>query len=112
MAISKVCNTHGRIGCDCAKKRRPRTPNRLATMGVGSRGQQWRATRDDYVKLHPTCERCKVKPTHQIHHLDGLGPTGPKGLDPSNLLAVCRSCHALIHDETRPRDEGGHWAAA
>lgn len=80
-------------------------------MAVGAMGKAWRRARAQYLMLHPTCERCGNSPAHHVHHKDGQGPTGPKGLDPSNFLAVCRSCHAIIHDEMRGRDESGHWAA-
>ena len=115
MALS-VCTVCGRITdkpgvnrCQAHRKVRPRTPNRKATMGIGAVGRKWRRVRDAYLKLHPICERCGRDHAHHVHHRDGLGPTGPNGLEPSNLLAVCRSCHAKLHDELRGRDESGRW---
>lgn len=58
-------------------------------------GVQWRKTRGRYLKYHPTCEEpgCK-KPAIDVHHLDGLGPTGPLGHKWSNLMALCRAHHS------------------
>jgi hypothetical protein len=43
-------------------------------------------------------EHCE-EPSAHVHHLDGLGPQGPRGFDPENLMALCPRCHAL---RTRP----------
>jgi 5-methylcytosine-specific restriction protein A len=107
----RICEKPGVNRCEAHRKdkMRPRTPNRKATMGIGAAGRNWRRARDEYLRFHQTCERCNSAPAHHVHHKDGLGPTGPNGLEPSNLLAVCRGCHAKIHDEARGRDESGRW---
>lgn len=28
-----------------------------------------------------------------VHHLDGLGPKGPRGFDPANVQALAKVCH-------------------
>ncbi|OII64601.1 HNH endonuclease [Streptomyces sp. CC53] len=40
----------------------------------------------------------------EVHHIDGLGPLGPRGFDPDNWQAMSKSHHAR---ETA-RDTFGH----
>jgi hypothetical protein len=61
----------------------------------------WVALSKAYRKAHPLCESHAhdaapwVRPRSTVvDHVDGLGPSGPRGLDESNLQALCRSCHA------------------
>jgi 5-methylcytosine-specific restriction endonuclease McrA len=52
------------------------------------------------------------RPATEVHHIDGLGPRGPRGLDQKNLLASCKSCHTRAHAETlaAARERvGAHW---
>lgn len=61
----------------------------------------WRAASRDYLDTHPYCECEKHRdlPEHRrpratiTDHRDGLGPTGPRGLDPTNFQALTRPCH-------------------
>jgi 5-methylcytosine-specific restriction protein A len=55
-----------------------------------------------YRRAHPTCERpgC-TRPAALVHHKDGLGPLGPRGLDVDNLEALCRRCHSHAHQDLR-----------
>ena len=69
--------------------------------------RQWRQTAANYLQHHalrnaagePICEECGASaaevgaPLH-VDHIDGQGPTGPRGHDPTNLQALCPSCHA------------------
>jgi 5-methylcytosine-specific restriction protein A len=67
--------------------------------------RRWRRTRRRYLASHPTCEDksgCGAKAT-DVHHLDGLGPTGPHGHDPANLQALCHPHHSAL----TVRDQGG-----
>jgi 5-methylcytosine-specific restriction protein A len=81
-------------------------------MGVGPRGAAWRKLSAEYLRTHRYCEcpdeSCML-PAEQVHHVDGLGPTGPRGLDKSNLLALSASCHAKLEAKLRKRDQEGHW---
>lgn len=92
---------------------RPDTPNRRATKGQGERGREWRRVRAAFLRDHPLCQHpdgC-VAPASHVHHLDGEGPIGERGLDPSNLLAVCASCHGRIEVAARRRGDDGQWIA-
>jgi 5-methylcytosine-specific restriction endonuclease McrA len=63
----------------------------------------WQAFSRAFLAAHPTCEyprhaRLPVwqrPPSAIVDHKDGLGPNGPRGLDPANCWALCRSCHAI-----------------
>ena len=94
---------------------RPDTENRRATKGIGERGRAWRRVRAEFIRDHPVCQHPEgcIAPATQVHHIDGQGPVGERGLDPSNLLACCASHHSAIEAATaRPRDDEGRWVAA
>jgi hypothetical protein len=91
---------------------RPNTPNRRAVKGIGTEGKRWRSTRSAYLNDHPFCEHpdgCR-EPATSVHHLDGLGPTGPHGNDWSNLQALCNHHHGVVENEKRNRGADGQWA--
>ena len=71
-------------------------------------GHPWRRTRGRYLKHHPTCEHehCD-QPAIEVHHLDGLGPKGPRGHKWDNLQALCKSHHSSITAHEQP----GGWHA-
>lgn len=56
---------------------------------------------DSYVKEHPFCELCFEKgilvPVDEVHHKLPLSEGGTH--ERSNLVALCKSCHAKIHAE-------------
>ena len=54
------------------------------------------------LKAMPTC-RCG-QPATDVHHLDGQGPTGPRGHDYTNLVAMCHACHSKV---TATEQQGG-----
>lgn len=64
-------------------------------------GRAWKRIRDSYVKEHPFCEQCFEKgiivPVDEVHHKKPLSEGGTH--DRSNLISLCKSCHAKIHAE-------------
>lgn len=62
---------------------------------------KYRKVRDEFMKLHPTCqaklERCTIKAT-DTHH--SRGRTGDLLTDKRYFKALCRNCHQYI--ETHP----------
>lgn len=69
---------------------------------------RWQRTRGEYLAAHPTCERVDcAAPARDVHHLDGLGPLGPRGHDWSNLEALCGTCHKQTTAQLQP----GGWNA-
>jgi 5-methylcytosine-specific restriction protein A len=63
--------------------------------------KDWQSTRLAYLRAHPLCEceDCAIIPVplrpaaQVVDHIDGLGPLGPRGHDPSNLRAMAKRCH-------------------
>ena len=94
---------------------RPDTPNRRATKGIGARGKAWRRVRAEYLRDNPTCQHpdgCIAPATH-VHHIDGEGPIGERGLDRSNLVGMCAHHHGVVEAATaRRRNEAGEWIGA
>jgi 5-methylcytosine-specific restriction protein A len=94
-------------------RKRKATAKRRATYGVGPRGAAWRKLSAEYLRTHPYCEcddpACML-PSEQVHHVDGQGATGERGLDPTNLLALSASCHAALEAKQRQRGQEGRWA--
>lgn len=68
-------------------------------------GRAWKRIRDRHVAAHPLCERCreqgKLTPTEEVHHIRSLSQGGTH--DKSNLISLCKSCHARIHAEKGDR---------
>ena len=68
-------------------------------------GRVWKRIRDAYVKQHPLCELCqqagRFVPTEEVHHKIPLTAGGTH--DKSNLISLCKSCHAKIHAERGDR---------
>jgi hypothetical protein len=62
----------------------------------GYRLTAWTRTSEAFRRQHPVCERCHQKPTAHSHHKHGLRPIDPGGLDPRNLVALCRGCHTAV----------------
>lgn len=72
-------------------------------------GRGWQAIRRAYVQAHPLCERClkqgRYVKVEEVHHIKPLADSGTN--DESNLMSLCRKCHAEIHAElgTRSHNE-------
>ena len=71
-------------------------------------GRAWKRIRDSYVKTHPFCELCYEKgvlvEVEEVHHKIPLAEGGTH--DRSNLISLCKSCHAKIHAERGDRWHG------
>lgn len=70
--------------------------------------RKWQATRRRYLAANPVCSEpdCQRLAT-DVDHIDGLGPLGPHGHDPTNLRSYCHSHHS----QRTARDQPGGWAA-
>ena len=68
-------------------------------------GRVWKRIRDNYVKNHPFCEKCFEKgvlvEVEEVHHIKPLSEGGTH--EKSNLISLCKSCHARIHAERGDR---------
>lgn len=72
--------------------------------------RKWARTRGRFLQLHPICQDpagCTA-PATDVHHLDGLGPSGFAGHKHANLEALCHSHHSKRTSSEQP----GGWAAA
>lgn len=65
--------------------------------GARRRGydNRWERTRHAFLRANPNCHEdgCLERAT-DVHHLDGLGPKGPRGHDWMNLEALCHAHHS------------------
>ena len=70
---------------------------RRPSSGARGYGERWRRTRSRVLEARPYCQRpgC-FEPATEVHHLDELGPNGPRGHDQANLAALCKSHHSEI----------------
>jgi 5-methylcytosine-specific restriction protein A len=68
---------------------------------------RWTRTRRRYLRQHLLCMwpgGCGEEAV-DVHHVDGRGPLGPRGHDPANLMALCKSHHSQITNADRPKRE-------
>ena len=73
--------------------------------------KEWRALRDNWMKMHPLCEECllegKVTPAEDVHHVRSPFKDGVINyqllLDKNNLTSLCKKCHGNHHTK-----EQGH----
>lgn len=60
----------------------------------------WRRLRDAYLCAHPLCVECGrhgvVAEAQVVDHVEPYKERPDLGLDPDNLRALCRRCHARI----------------
>jgi 5-methylcytosine-specific restriction endonuclease McrA len=91
-----------------APRFRPPCPYRMPA-GVESKAERdafyssapWMRLRLVFLRANPVCERCleagKVEPATIAHHVEERLATPARSLDPTNLQALCGSCHSKIH---------------
>ena len=87
-----------------AEKRRPKRYGRTYD-------GRWHAFSKRYLRNHPTCEcpECATLPEYrrqeatEVDHIDGRGPSGPRGYDEGNLMAMSKSHHS----RKTAREDGG-----
>ena len=96
LATDTRCEEHRKAKRRREDKRRPSSRQR----GYDA---QWERTRDEYRRRYPHCEEpgCHEAAT-DVHHLDGLGPLGPRGHDWSNLVSLCHAHHSRITATEQP----------
>lgn len=68
-------------------------------------GRVWKRVRDSYENKHPFSELCFEKgiivPVEEVHHIKTLSEGGNH--NKSNLISLCKSCHARIKAERGDR---------
>lgn len=89
-------------GEGCPRHPRPRRPDPRASAARRGYGAAWRKMRAAFLRAHPTCQApgCGRPSAHADHRK----PRAAGGADhPSNLVALCASCHSR---KTAKRDGG------
>lgn len=66
----------------------------------------YRPVRDKYMKEHPICECCNVKPATDLHHK--AGKIGKLLYNPEYFCALCRWCHNYITENSAWAIEKGY----
>lgn len=101
----QVCPTPGcptlTPGGRCPPCQAQATKDRPAHRNAG-RGTRWIKSSARYLEDHPYCEcdHCSMLPPLQrdlateVDHIDGLGPLGPRGFDPTNWQAMSKRHHS------------------
>lgn len=98
---------------DCyAERQRAYEKNRPSAYERGY-DDRWRTFAIAFLATHPYCE-CDdhiglpdwQRPYAQdVDHIDGQGPTGPRGYDPTNLRPLAHRCHS----RRTAADQPGGW---
>lgn len=61
----------------------------------------WEAFARVYLAGHPTCERCRLRPAREVHHLKAARLYPGRRLDPTNVTALCWACHRAVTPTVR-----------
>lgn len=101
-ASLKVCNAPGcRAISDqskCEKHRTQRTKDSRENAAKRGYDYQWQKLRARFVKSHPLCEDClaqgRTTAANEAHHVEKVADAPERRLDASNLMALCKRCHA------------------
>jgi hypothetical protein len=82
------CEAHRRRGWETWTAQQPKK-------SVGY-GHKWRKFREAILRERgAVCEQCGATGVPlELPHLDRLGPTGPRGYDPTNVILLCVRDHA------------------
>lgn len=87
------------------KTRKPKPRNNTAKRQLRQQAYssaKWRKVRLTYLVDHPMCEICEKSPAMDIHHMQSFIVDGEIDwgllLDSDNLKALCKDCHAEIHN--------------
>ena len=63
--------------------------------------RQWTAFAQAWLATHPLCGHCGGR-AKQVHHLVSVRVAPHRRLDPTNVVALCPSCHMRVHVTLRP----------
>ena len=95
----RFCEEHARLEARRYEKydRGPETKRRY--------GRTWKCIRNSYATAHPLCELClkqgRYVRAEKIHHIRPMSEGGTHARE--NLIALCKSCHAIIQAERGER---------
>jgi hypothetical protein len=101
------CTTIVDAGVRCPTHTKGTTRLRSSPRAAGY-DHRWDAASRAYLRAHPWCAWPACTAASAVtDHIDGLGPLGPRGFDPTNWQALCQSHHAT----KTMRHDGGHGRA-
>lgn len=83
------CETHAKEADARYRAQHPDTRPSAAARGYGA---EWKEIRKAFLKMHPLCANGDGKQAKHVDHIKALAQGG--GNDPSNLRALCHSCHS------------------
>ena len=66
------------------------------------RQKMYQKLRDEYMKIHNSCERCGTKDNLQLHHKKGRGQFLLK-----HFCVLCFDCHSWAHLHSKEAEEQG-----
>jgi 5-methylcytosine-specific restriction protein A len=100
----RVCNkpgcpnlvSFGDHYCDEHKRKmviKKKYPRRYNTNPIYDK--DWREIRNRYLANHRICEKCKLRPSVEVHHIKPIQDGGER-LNDANLMALCKPCHSKV----------------
>ena len=80
-----------------AAPRHTREPEARGSRHERGYNSRWARFAKAYLAQNPLCRTCqdkgRVAAAFCVDHIDGKGPLGERGYDPTNLQPLCESCH-------------------
>jgi len=65
-------------------------------------GYDWRQVRQQHITDDPLCEDCLkigiARPVEEVHHVIPIADRPELRLERSNLVSLCKECHAKRHN--------------
>jgi|GEM_PF-607710 len=114
-AVARPCAFPGCASmqpCPIHGKRRHTRSVRFGESNTKERGYgwDWQKLRTILIGERPVCERCGQSPTKELHHIVPIADAPHLRLEPANIRALCKKCHAAAHvqidtDKRRTRAE-------
>jgi len=99
--LRTACTCGGTItrgACDRCGPIRPESADKRPSAARRGYDRAWQQLRAHTLATHPWCADCDqagiVTESTEVHHLQPIAEAPNRRLDPSNLMALCKSCHS------------------
>ena len=60
-------------------------------------GGTWERWAKAFRRRHPLCQRCQADLSDHVHHVVPVKDAPDRVFDPTNVVALCKLCHRLVH---------------